>query len=497
MAGFSERERIAREMMEGFAGVLSVPSTRLSKEDMLRIKSEYEDLIRREKSIAKTSPAYWREVCGARQKGVKVPSNKAELKLSPLPIIDIDERYECQVAKYPFSMGACRAAYFAKIRDKGARDAWEEVVLKEFLFPGERRLEKYAAQAENSAVGHFLATEYSKSHRPSKAIDVIKSRILTVSSTSGDVMYNMEEKLEGSFFKRWTNNIGFISEKNRDLLDFSKWSYDISGGYLIFTDIQGMELAREIKLSDPAILCTDIRRFGSTNYDPDVQIPKCYDAASRGESAWRATEMTSVTVRSDPSLSILDPLHPIYGHFWKSVSSSETVYFRDGRWYGNPKGINTSSLKEPFQSASKGSKVVLKPGCSDSSGLLRHGLVGLVTNRRYGGRGICLVEVGNYYGVYLISSLIEVSNSTPLSVRGFSEGDRVKISEEAKKAHTNRHGVRDHGGPLKFYGPGVIESKWNDFPEDSADGEVYNTLLTIEVGGHREKYYGYELVKLP
>ena len=65
-------------------------------------------------------------------------------------------------------------------------------------------------------------------------------------------------------------------------------------------------------------------------------------------------------------------------------------------------------------------------------------------------------------------------------------------------------------GPLKFYGPGVIESKWNDLPEDSAGGEVYNTLLTIdsadgevcntlltlEVGDHREKYYGYELVKL-
>ena len=209
-------------------------------------------------------------------------------------------------------MGACRAAYFAKIRDKDAGGAWEEVVLKEFLFPGERRLEKYAAQAENSAVGHFLATEYSKSHRPSKAIDVIKSRILTVSSTSGDVMYNMEEKLEGSSFKRWTNNVGFISEKNRDLLDFSKWSYDISGGYLIFTDIQGMELAREIKLSDPAILCTDKRRFGSTNFDPDVQIPKCYDAAKRGESVWRATEMTSLTVRSDPSLSTLDPLHPFH-----------------------------------------------------------------------------------------------------------------------------------------------------------------------------------------
>ena len=98
MAGFSERERIARELMEAHKDVLSAPSIRLSKEDMLRLKSEYEDLIRREKSIAKTSPAYWREVCGARQKGVKVPSNKAELKLSPLPIIDIDERYECQVA---------------------------------------------------------------------------------------------------------------------------------------------------------------------------------------------------------------------------------------------------------------------------------------------------------------------------------------------------------------------------------------------------------------
>ncbi len=65
--------------------------------------------------------------------------NKAELKLSPLPTIDIEECYECQVAKYPFAMGACRAAYFAKIRDKGTGGAWKEVVLKDVLFPEERR----------------------------------------------------------------------------------------------------------------------------------------------------------------------------------------------------------------------------------------------------------------------------------------------------------------------------------------------------------------------
>ncbi len=83
-------------------------------------------------------------------------------------------------------------------------------------------------------------------------------------------------------------------------------------------------------------------------------------------------------------------------------------------------------------------------------------------------------------------------------MRGFSEGDRVKISKEAINSHTNIHGVRDHGGPLKNYGPGVIETQWYNFPdEDSEGGEVYNTLLTVEVGGHREKYYGYELVKLP
>ncbi len=123
--------------------------------------------------------------------------------------------------------------------------------------------------------------------------------------------------------------------------------------------------------------------------------------------------------------------------------------------------------------------------------------MGLIATRR--SDGFCLVEVGNYYGVYLTTSLTEVNKSTPLSVCGFSKGDRVKLYEEAKKTHTNGYGALDDGGCLSKYNrevEGEVEIKWSNFPTDGADGKVYDINMFVRVGDEREMYYGHDLVKL-
>ena len=74
-------------------------------------------------------------------------------------------------------------------------------------------------------------------------------------------------RLAGQFTK-YCNNTGFWDEGVFDptLAAFVKWAYEITGGYLIVADLQGVKCPHHgFLLTDPVVLCTDVTRFGSTN----------------------------------------------------------------------------------------------------------------------------------------------------------------------------------------------------------------------------------------
>jgi hypothetical protein len=100
--------------------------------------------------------------------GVVIPTQNQEF-LKSLTTSTVNGTLSVIIEKDPFSMGATRAAYFARLCMPG-QTAWEDVVLKEFLYHKDRLFEEYKNQAENSAIGYYLAEKYCREHRVRKPI---------------------------------------------------------------------------------------------------------------------------------------------------------------------------------------------------------------------------------------------------------------------------------------------------------------------------------------
>lgn len=80
--------------------------------------------------------------------------------------------------------------------------------------------------------------------------------------------YNIEVLLPDykKKFKKWNNNAGYVSDKifSSTLDAFSHWTYDITDGFLIVVDLQGVDRDDRYVLTDPSINCKE-PRFGLTN----------------------------------------------------------------------------------------------------------------------------------------------------------------------------------------------------------------------------------------
>ena len=125
-------------------------------------------------------------------------------------------------------------------------------------------------QLENSGVARFLAGQWGD------GVSCLEARAFQITTTGK--WYNLEKALEGKFVK-WSNNTGaFIKPhpNNRKLYEFLKWTYEYTGGRMMFTDAQGCHNGDGWTLTDPAMLCRDKTRFGPTNFDP-VLIEVCYE----------------------------------------------------------------------------------------------------------------------------------------------------------------------------------------------------------------------------
>jgi len=104
-----------------------------------------------------------------------------------------------------------------------------------------------------------------------------------VTMSDGHVeLYTMEEAVTGEWDKYSNNDGSYIDYKHPEVLRFSEWTYKYSNGYLMVTDLQGgFSRAGGYSLTDPAILCRNVGRFGPTDFNP-AQMKACRDAVRHG-----------------------------------------------------------------------------------------------------------------------------------------------------------------------------------------------------------------------
>ena len=177
-----------------------------------------------------------------------------------------------KISNNPFAEGGQRIAYHALDCSPSLKSP-KQKVLKEFKYVGDS-YKDYLFILETHVIAEFLVKEFYKVFN-SQRIHYLRLNIVKLTDEHGIKKLYTSESLLNNYeegFRKWTNNTSFV---NKDLYSdamhaFSHWTYEKSGGYLLICDLQGVQEDHDkYVLTDPAMHCTDLLRFGSTNLGPD------------------------------------------------------------------------------------------------------------------------------------------------------------------------------------------------------------------------------------
>lgn len=202
---------------------------------------------------------------------------------------------ECtiQVAPHPFACGMERAAFHGKMHYKDYKSgsvSVDDVVFKELIHKAilpDLDRQRYMVSLEVQTVASKLAFEFNDriqrtTASPGIKIKFLVAKVVRVTQPDGTYRFMAEEKRfrgEREMIKL-TNNSGFIrtltdgDEESRKRLElavaFSHFSHKHTDGYLMIADLQGTDTIDSKKrptllLTDPAIHCPGLFRFGGTN----------------------------------------------------------------------------------------------------------------------------------------------------------------------------------------------------------------------------------------
>lgn len=179
-----------------------------------------------------------------------------------------------KVGKLPFAKGSCRAAYKAQqVSDSGKVTP---VVHKLSMSTKPKHLtrESYVTNSISThCAADCMATEFAKV-KPSRApsIRFIKVDLVQYLERPGAPFCTQEALLAAGTWVKYNNNSGMVLRKDgsapHDVIQtFSHWTYHRTGGELMIVDCQGVYNAGDSSfvLTDPAVHCQDILRFGGTN----------------------------------------------------------------------------------------------------------------------------------------------------------------------------------------------------------------------------------------
>ncbi|KAL2630193.1 hypothetical protein R1flu_014879 [Riccia fluitans] len=186
-----------------------------------------------------------------------------------------------QIALFPFSdEGNVRYPYYARASETGSNRTGRIEVVKRFKTKlgrsarSQHTKERYVQQMEVQTVARQLAVEFNKS--TSRLRGVAKVVFTEVSLLDMDGKFYTKERLLRGEWIRFSNTAEYVNKINyaATLQAFSHWSYWVTSGMLLVTDLQGVKLQDEVNpgkhmflLCDPAIHTDDanVLRFTNTN----------------------------------------------------------------------------------------------------------------------------------------------------------------------------------------------------------------------------------------
>jgi hypothetical protein len=128
---------------------------------------------------------------------------------------------------------------------------------------------------QTQTMAAFLAREFSALSQVKKRVSYLKASLVEYDEGGGNRVGQLERFMDlkgASDFVKWSNNGDFARsaldpEYSATLNAFSHWTYEVSNHYLVLVDVQGKKQdSKTYILTDPAIHCTDMSRFGVTNF---------------------------------------------------------------------------------------------------------------------------------------------------------------------------------------------------------------------------------------
>lgn len=218
--------------------------------------------------------------------GIPLEKTVQVTQRSPALYGDFPKAYECRIDEEPFADGATRWAYYGQI--KRSNGEWEGWVFKRFKRLADRSWShhtrtNYLEQISASEIAIFFAEQWN-ARKPADCnnIEFLPNFVGGVEQKATGAhdqwceWYCIEPLLpEDSKFVKFNNNIGMWDAALADetILRFAKFTFDVSGGYMMLADLQGVKTKDGYTLTDPVVLCKDKDRFLPTNLGPKVM--KC------------------------------------------------------------------------------------------------------------------------------------------------------------------------------------------------------------------------------
>ena len=202
-------------------------------------------------------------------------SSRSQLKLSLEPYY-ATETSQIKIATFPFANGATQLSYHAHLF---VNNMWKPYIVQSFFRSEDNEnVQLFLERNEQSKIAMFFAERWNQiKNHSDKRIKYIETRILELVENGKKIYFNFEEFVEGDW-QKWSNNAGFVDADANELLRFSKWTHEYSNGYVMVTNLEGVELFDKYVLSDPALLCADETRFKSTNLSSVAQIQICLES---------------------------------------------------------------------------------------------------------------------------------------------------------------------------------------------------------------------------
>jgi hypothetical protein len=193
----------------------------------------------------------------------------------PLEKFPVPSPVSLKVSKDPFAKGAIRLAYraVAYLPDGTSKD----VVLKSSLARSQsyQTKEKYELFLSAHRAASYLGNRFNDIRPAScESINFVDVALLHFLGRDNQPFFTQEDMIHGRW-EKYNSNTGMcapfptsMGTHHEAVQAFSHWTFHATDGEMIVIDCQGCydTVRKEFILTDPAIHCKDLLRYGSTNW---------------------------------------------------------------------------------------------------------------------------------------------------------------------------------------------------------------------------------------